>query len=238
MTQNVEAGEILKRACVYIRINTYIATCWRNLKLFAFHKSPLAGQSEHTSSFLLFSTLWVIKSDAYFVPATQHSLPLAQMATSAFSPVFCLPCLTAQFLAPSVLTAACQCPKQGEHRDQGHTPSPLLGHPLATSGASGMELFGSLSLPLLTIAPASPQVWMGRGGLRYSLPLSAVSHPANVPASDNEPVLQPAINSTAFCSPWRKEPLGPTQQGSSFGTHSNIRLDPRGRIIEKVCCQK
>lgn len=89
---------------------------------------------------------------------------------------------------------------------------------------------------LLLLLP--PQVWMGTGDLRPSLPLSAVSHPAGVPALGNEPVSEPAIDSTASCGPWRKELLGPTQQRSRFGAHSNIQLDARGHIIEKVCCQK
>lgn len=52
MTQSLQAGEVLKGSFVYIRINTYIATCCRNLKLFAFCKTPLAGHPEHTSFFL------------------------------------------------------------------------------------------------------------------------------------------------------------------------------------------
>lgn len=103
MSQNIEAGEVLKRVGTYVRINTYTATRWGTLKLFASLESPLRGHSEPTNfpEILLFSTLWIITSDAYFVPTTQRSLPLAQTATSAFSPVFCLSCLTAQLLPVS-----------------------------------------------------------------------------------------------------------------------------------------
>lgn len=144
-----------------MRINTYIATCCRNLKLFAFHEPPLAGHSEHTSSF--------IKSFRFlhFGPFNQ-TLILFQPLSTASSLPKCPPLLLAQFsacpasqLSPhppqSSLLAANVLRKWGPE----HTPTPLPGHPLASSGISGIWLFCSISLSLLTIAPVFPRFGWG-----------------------------------------------------------------------------
>lgn len=124
MTPSVEAGEVLKSACVHTRINTPIAACWRHPKLFAFHESPLPGHSEHTNSslnpfhFLRFGSFWCLFG-------CNHS---------------------AQLLSPSVLTSVWQCPEQAGLRAQSSSS------PRTFLGLQGW-IFESLSLPLLLFLP-------------------------------------------------------------------------------------
>lgn len=147
--------------------------------------------------------------------------------------------LSAQFSACAALQlSCCQSPKQGEHRHQRGTLTPPQGHPLAISGASEMQLFGSLLSSTTDYRSCFPPDLDGERRPK-TFSASFCSQPSCQCTSVRyKPILEPATNSTASCSAWRKETLGPMQKGSRFGTLSSTQLDSRGHITKEVCCQK